>query len=1849
MHGCILESAPRVNAEVDSMGEVVDGRVGISSILAPQHPAIEEAQDELRLEYDVREERRRELEFLERGGNPLDYKLGNGASVSVQSTSLTNQPRGCEAKDSFVQTTSPRGDSVESSGRPGACAVCEPNSADNLLLFDGESEFIGGERNPVQPSKNVIAPLLQGSQNAKESGESGALPFPKNQAYRRRIRTRPNRDNAQSRPGHVPSVPSGPKDFKVSIVDANNSKDKSIAPVCNSKPCTPSGNLDCKATPSHSRSVMELDDLGVAKSTVEPPVPEPGASKSFLGEKPSLHSGAVSQGNSGLPESTRGSDQLISVVHCPQSEATVKAETKPCPGNEKRERSKMVNEDGNVTRGPKCLDSESSCTPISLNRNINDEAFINLGNADADRNNENKFDGSCVSANEVRPSGYQSEQGNGSLFRSEKELLDSVCHIENEVKSSVPVNSVLPNGNSASVTERRANDQIRDESIIPKGNASTDLSLSLASTEKASSNKTCGSVDASVLVQTILPSQHYSMALEKQPCSEACVELEIKAHEDAILEEALTIEAKQKRIAELSVITLPTENFQKSHWNFVLEEMAWLANDFSQERLWKLTAAAQLGRQITFASHLRSKENFDHCKQKKVAYSLAKAIMDFWQLAEEKLNHFQPSSPGKKNSLLAVHGYAARFLKYNKCATAVSQEETTVNPDWTYDLLVMKLLPEDRSQGENLFYKVPFGAMEAYRRSIESYIIRCQKIGNVQEEVDTSSMHDAATANIYDEDEGETNTYFLPGGFGSNKSSRFPQKKKKNSIRFYTGRSYDRGSDMPNMENKFRNQQTVQMGKKPAGNLSVGPIPPKRMRTASRPRVLGPINTGSSGGVLGITKTDSSSGDTNSFQDDQSTYRSGYLPNSFEVESTGDFEKQPPFDSTEVSKPRKKKKAKYMMDHSKRRLDGHQFDSNGSSGFPGQHIRKKQKMLKSLDNPMDNHVQTGSSIPSPAASQMSNMHNPNKIIRILNGRDRIKKFKAFKIPAGQSGSGSPWSLFEDQALVVLVHDLGPNWEVVSDAINNTLQFKCIFRRPKECKERHSVLMDRTAVDGADSAEDSGSSQPYPSTLPGIPKGSARQLFQRLQEPVEEDMLKSHFEKIIMISQKLSHRSQNDCIDGKRMQPHPSHILALQLVPNYVDGGPPATPLDLCDTPASSPDGLSLGYQGSLASGLAITHPGSMASVLPTSGANSSIQGSSGVVHANNFSSSSVPGNTSMRDGRYVVPRSAALPIDEQKRMQQYNQVPGRNVQTLGLPVPSAPQGTDRSVRMLPSGNGMGVMCGKNRNMPMTRPGLQGFPSPSILNSGSAPSSNMTSMPHPTNMHHGVGSGQGMLSPRDNMHMMRPGQNPDHQRQIVTPELHMQISQGNNQGGVPSFGGLSPGFSNQTLTSPVQLHPVHQQQQQSHLLNSSHIQGQNHSANTQNQMHAHRLAKERQLQKQRLHQHQQHMTHVPPQHHLPSAPNSPQLQPQASLAPASQPSTTTTITQQQHQNVHTPPHGFGRTQVSKQRQRQQQFQQSSGQHPQQRQQSQSQQQAKLSKGAGREGNLSKDYSLPNGITAAPGNQSSSKGDQVMHSIQGQGLHTVSGVNHVQTSKPPGPQYLNQNRLQTKMHNGQPIPSTKQVQNTPIQSDNNSKGHMRPTSNHTIPVATASINHKQLQQHQKSVNQSQLLSQKVLQHNCPPDPPNKLQENKSQVDDQTVGNPTEVVEVTGSQTSSIDSKAIGSSTSGQGKVSEKEYDSNANSALSSSPVANSSLTNAAGSEIMTTMGKGLPQGQSSSDLSPINVLKQPQIQSPNMRLPMTQLQKSSNQQVTPRQQPQQQTEHLPAENNNLSMRPTNPMKE
>lgn len=121
-----------------------------------------------------------------------------------------------------------------------------------------------------------------------------------------------------------------------------------------------------------------------------------------------------------------------------------------------------------------------------------------------------------------------------------------------------------------------------------------------------------------------------------------------------------------------------------------------------------------------------------------------------------------------------------------------------------------------------------------------------------------------------------------------------------------------------------------------------------------------------------------------------------------------------------------------------------------------------------------------------------------------------------------------------------------------------------------------------------------------------------------------------------------------------------------------------------------------------------------------------------------------------RDGRYSVPRTS-LTVDEQQRMQHYNQMlSNRSLQQSNLPVSGALSGSDR-VRMLPGGNPVGMMSGMNRNMPLARPGFQAMSSSSMMNSSSMLSSGMVGMPNP-----GSSSGQGnsMMRSREGLHMMR---------------------------------------------------------------------------------------------------------------------------------------------------------------------------------------------------------------------------------------------------------------------------------------------------------------------------------------------------------------------------------------------------------------------------------------------------------------------------------------------------------------
>ncbi|GMI85669.1 hypothetical protein like AT3G24880 [Hibiscus trionum] len=1801
MHGCNSGSALLVNTEVDFMGGVVDGGVGIGVNTSPCRSAIEKAQAELRQEYDVREERRRELEFLEKGGNPLDFKFGYAASVSVQSTSLADQqPQHfvtSEAKGSFALTASPHGDSVESSGRPGVPVGCEPNSADNLLLFGGENELPEVERKSMHP-RNIVVPSEQssqmdGTQNTKESEDSTIF-----RPYARRYRSKIKRDGARSsskdivqgRGGHGSSFPArgASKDVKALTSEPINQKDKNISFVNTTKSATSNDDLASKVITSDNQLNTEVSGGKVAEETTgqskgdlcESKV-DIIVSKTLIDDLPKepapmeAHKSPVVL-NFEEPNLVGGKEQVVSAsLECPPGAGSRKAENETNShklnglGDAERDVKNIPNEgqDSGVEIGTKGFDSESSCTQNSLNSGVNNDndMYIDPKNVDFNGNppeqsSEKKESPNldvgelAKEKNEIKAVDNDAVFCDANTSMSQDHLLnDSTVKVEEEIRSELQNKVSFPSNNEVIQSSIAVSEANRKVSTVQGDNSNSNI-------EKLCAERNLLGITSTVNADT-------------QTSSDNHVKVVDKAHEDSILEEARIIEAKRKRITELSVGAIPLENSQKSHWDFVLEEMAWLANDFAQERLWKMTAAAQICRRVAFTSRLKFEEKNRYWKHKKIALTLANAVMDFWHSAEvlnsknaslvpktrghdlvgSRANEVTETTPidcdedakedqqhNGKNNEFAIRDYALRYLKYNSSPVPSLLAEAPTTPDRVSDLGIMDISWDEYLTEESLFYGVQSGAMETYRRSIESYLVQTEKTGSAaQEEVETS-VYDAGAEFgyddfVYDDDEGETSTYYLSGAFEGRQSSKLNQKKRKNPMKSYPARDYKMAADLP-----YGNcaQSSMVMGKRPANNLNGGPIPTKRVRTGSRQRVLGPFSSAAAaGGLQAPTQTDASSGDTNSFQDDQTTLHGGLqTQNSLEVESIGDFERQLTYDCAGTpTKPKKKKKAKNLgsaynqgwqlespvhiekRDYSKKRPESHQLDSNGTSGLHGQYNAKKLKIMKQQPDNAYDIIPPNGSIASPVGSQMSNMSNPSKIIRLIHGS---RKAKTPKMSTGQPAPGSPWSLFEDQALVVLVHDMGPNWQLVSDAINSTLQFKCIFRKPKECKERHKVLMDRNG-DGADSADDSGSSQPYPSTLPGIPKGSARQLFQRLQGPMEEDTLKSHFEKIILIRKKLHYRqSQHDNQDPKQIvSVHNSHVIALsQVCPNNLNGGV-LSPLDLCDATASSQDVLPFGCQASHVSGLAVFNQGDVGSVLPASGGNSSLQGSPGMVVGSNLSSPSAPLNASERDGRYGVPRTS-LPAHEQHRIQQCNQMlSGRNIQQSNLSLAGAVSGSDRGVRMLPAANGMGMMSGINRSLSMSRTGFQGMASSAMLNSGSMLSSNLAGMPSPVKMHPGPGPGQAnsMLRPHDTTHMMRPGQNPEHQRQLMVPELQMQ-SQGNSQG-IPAFNGLTSAYPN---------HPQQQQQQQQmppqkpHALSKPH-----HATGSQQQVYAMRLAKERQMQPQQQQQQQiaassTSMPHVQPQTQLPisSLQNSSQIQHQASNQPVSLPQTSsspmTPISKQNQQKLHLSPHRLGRNpqlgasglnnQIGKQRQRQslqqqQQFQQSSRHHPQQRQQMQSKQQAKPLKGMGRglmHQNLSADLAHLNGVGMIPGNQGAEKGEHMIQSMQGHGLYSGPGVSPVQPSKPlVSSQPLNNSQPQQKLMSGAAAPSTKQLKQMASHSDSSSQGQVSPVyPGHTPSAVHQSVppaamgseqQHLQLQSqlNQKQANQNQPSVQKMLQ--------------------------------------------------------------------------------------------------------------------------------------------------------------------
>ncbi|XP_070205034.1 helicase domino-like isoform X4 [Littorina saxatilis] len=100
---------------------------------------------------------------------------------------------------------------------------------------------------------------------------------------------------------------------------------------------------------------------------------------------------------------------------------------------------------------------------------------------------------------------------------------------------------------------------------------------------------------------------------------------------------------------------------QKAHWDYLLEEMTWLAADFVQERKWKKAAARKVARMVNnYFKEQEQKEvkaeKEEGIKLKKIASHMAKMVKEFWTNIEKVVQYKQQTRlEEKKKRALDLH------------------------------------------------------------------------------------------------------------------------------------------------------------------------------------------------------------------------------------------------------------------------------------------------------------------------------------------------------------------------------------------------------------------------------------------------------------------------------------------------------------------------------------------------------------------------------------------------------------------------------------------------------------------------------------------------------------------------------------------------------------------------------------------------------------------------------------------------------------------------------------------------------------------------------------------------------------------------------------------------------------------------------------------------------------------------------------------------------------------------------------------------------------------------------------------------------------------------------------------
>jgi len=449
-----------------------------------------------------------------------------------------------EAKGSFALTASPHADSVDSSARPGPPLASEPNTADNLLLFDGENELPETERRCLNKRNNIAAAeqssQIDGNQNAKETEDSAIF-----RPYARRNR---------SRPIHGPRGAS--REVKGLMLETNNQKSPNLPTISKPKPSSLNGDIGTKNLTTNNAVNDELvgirDHQSISGSASVP--------KDKMDNTVNIN---IKENHGTLPSEDNTDQNPIlmatgeaTVVELSEPVAAVnrespsaKAENGPydCQlngfGSVEVDRKSGTNEGQyNVDiLGKKNFDLESTCARTSLDRHVNNDSDMctNTNSVDA---NENTMEQTFALENKLNSANYEvvkdrHKTKNGATVSNEH---DAGCQDhsggDNIVKAEEDFHI-----NSSSMSNIMGE---HNDSTISKADKDTVLVDQSNSVKESSSERHQVPVDVSLSESPQpAPAEKVKSATSyDQPCVMHNMKLVDKAREDFILEEAQIIE-----------------------------------------------------------------------------------------------------------------------------------------------------------------------------------------------------------------------------------------------------------------------------------------------------------------------------------------------------------------------------------------------------------------------------------------------------------------------------------------------------------------------------------------------------------------------------------------------------------------------------------------------------------------------------------------------------------------------------------------------------------------------------------------------------------------------------------------------------------------------------------------------------------------------------------------------------------------------------------------------------------------------------------------------------------------------------------------------------------------------------------------------------------------------------------------------------------------------------------------------------------------------------------------------------------------------------------------------------------